>query len=65
MAAPAHVGRVLTSLGLRDRVLTVVFTYEAGTVRAAARGRVARPLIWRGRTAWVPITATPGRRGCR
>jgi DNA-binding NarL/FixJ family response regulator len=28
-----HVGRILTKLGLRDRVQVVVFAYEAGVVR--------------------------------
>ena len=27
-----HVGRILTKLGLRDRVQVVVFAYEAGIV---------------------------------
>ncbi len=27
-----HLGRVLTELGLRDRVQTVVYAYEAGLV---------------------------------
>jgi DNA-binding NarL/FixJ family response regulator len=28
-----HVGRILTKLGLRDRVQVVVFAYEHGIVR--------------------------------
>jgi DNA-binding NarL/FixJ family response regulator len=28
-----HVGRVLTKLGLRDRVEAVIWAYEAGVVR--------------------------------
>jgi DNA-binding NarL/FixJ family response regulator len=31
-----HVGRILTKLGLRDRVQVVVFAYEAGIVRPGA-----------------------------
>jgi DNA-binding NarL/FixJ family response regulator len=32
-----HVGRILTKLGLRDRVQVVVFAYEAGVVRPGDR----------------------------
>ena len=33
-----HVGRILTKLGLRDRVQVVVFAYENGVVRPGASG---------------------------
>jgi DNA-binding NarL/FixJ family response regulator len=31
-----HVGRVLTKLGLRDRIQAVICVYEAGVIRPGA-----------------------------
>jgi DNA-binding NarL/FixJ family response regulator len=31
-----HVGRVLTKLGLRDRIQAVIYAYEAGLIRPGA-----------------------------